>query len=73
MTTIPMIELTLLQLQAELEEAEAAWEKALIEVKNTAHPENQIIMDITYLLQDAFNEVKAAEKKIRLHNENTVL
>ena len=52
-------------LQNHLEIAELAWEKALIEVKNTAHPENQIIMDITYLLQDAFNEVKAAEKKIR--------
>ena len=60
-------------LQNQLEIAELAWEKALIEVKNTHHPDNQIIMDITYLLQDAFNEVKSIEHKIRQHTKNTVL
>tara|TARA_B110000902_G_C13763715_1_gene381571 strand:- start:26 stop:226 length:201 start_codon:yes stop_codon:yes gene_type:complete len=60
-------------LQNQLEIAELAWEKALIEVKNTHHPDNQIIMDITYLLQDSFNEVKDIEHKIRQLTKNTVL
>lgn len=67
-----MKQLSLEDLEVKLKKAEEAWQKALDNVKNTPHPHGQSIMDITYLVQDSFNDIKDIESEIR-KLKNTVL